>query len=282
MRPSAAARDCFHRSTKTEGWIRGGEHSEVAKRRATLRFSNNLLRRHEPMDSNLSWGIALTLAVLGVCGAWFYWCGYADRTRQLRAFAKRTFLYAGVGFLVGLAILSSDLGTAPMGVIAFTACCGLLVYAAGWAVIASDDQSLVLLNLTGRALLLTDPALAPFYNLPAPQQEPATELPPNSAAHLLHRESGTRASRCAGRPNGRVHRGRSQLDRFRRLWIAGPTPGSSRTRRGTCGTLLRQCSSLLRVERPLGEGNPAAPGANVAGGLGAPKGSAAIAVWPIC
>ena len=65
-----------------------------------------------------------------------------------------------------------------MGVIAFTACCGLLVYAAGWAVIASDDQSLVLLNLTGRALLLTDPALAPFYNLPAPQQEPATELPP--------------------------------------------------------------------------------------------------------
>ena len=178
MRPSAAARDGFRRSRKPEGWIRGGEHSEVAKRRATLRFSNKPLRRHEPMDSNLFWGIALTLAVLGVCGAWFYWCGYADRTRQLRAFAKRTFLYAGVGFLVGLAILSSDLGTAPMGVIAFTACCGLLVYAAGWAVIASDDQSLVLLNLTGRALLLTDPALAPFYNLPAPQQEPATELPP--------------------------------------------------------------------------------------------------------
>ncbi len=129
------------------------------------------------MDANLFWGIALTVAVLGVCGAWFYWCGYADRTRQLRALAKRTFLYAGIGFLAGLAILTADLGSPPMGIIAFTACCGLLVYASGWAVIAADDQSLALINLTGRALLLTDPELAPFYTLPAPQ-EAATELPP--------------------------------------------------------------------------------------------------------
>jgi hypothetical protein len=130
------------------------------------------------MTIDLFWGIALTLAVVGVCGTWFFWCGHADETRQLRAFAKRTFLYAGVGLLVGLAFLSSGQGPPPMGIIAFTACCGLLVYAAGWAVIASDDQSLVLVNLTGRALLLTDPDLAPFYNLPAPQQVPATELPP--------------------------------------------------------------------------------------------------------
>jgi hypothetical protein len=130
------------------------------------------------MATNLLWGSVLTLAVLGVCGTWFYWCGHADKTRQARAFAKQTFLYAGLGFLVGLAFLTSSLGPPRMGVIAFTACCGLLVYAAGWAAIAANDQSLVVVNLTGRALLLTDPDLAPFYRLPAPQEEPATELPP--------------------------------------------------------------------------------------------------------
>jgi len=130
------------------------------------------------MDANLFWGIVLTLAVVGTCGLWFYWCGYADKTRQLRPFARRTLIYAGAGFLVGLAFVTSGLGSPPMGLIAFTACCGLLVYAAGCAAITSNDQSTVLVNLTGRALLLTTPELAPFYTLPAPQEQPSTELPP--------------------------------------------------------------------------------------------------------
>ncbi len=130
------------------------------------------------MDADLFWGITFTLAVLGVCGAWFVRYARADRTRRARAFAKRTFYYAGAGFVLGLAFLTSDLGSPPMGLFAFTACCGLLVYAAGWAAIASDDQSLVVVNLTGRALLLTDPDLAPFYRLPASQEAPLTELPP--------------------------------------------------------------------------------------------------------
>jgi len=134
------------------------------------------------MDANLLWGFALTLAVLGVLGAWFYGCGRADKNRQVRAFAKRTLFYAGVGFVIGVAFLTSDfVSAAPqerLGIVALTVCCFLLVYAAGSAVIASDDQSLVVVNLTGRALLLTDPDLAPFYTLPAPQDEPASTLPP--------------------------------------------------------------------------------------------------------
>jgi hypothetical protein len=134
------------------------------------------------VDTNLLWGIALILAVLGVLGVWFQGCGRADEMRQMRAFAKSTLRYAGVGFVVGVAFLTSDLGTAPpdgrMGIIALTVCCFLLVYSAGCAMIASNDQSLVVVNLTGRALLLSDPELAPFYTLPAPQEEPASVLPP--------------------------------------------------------------------------------------------------------
>lgn len=134
------------------------------------------------MDTSLLGGFALTLAVLGILGLWFYGCGRADKKRQVRAFAKSTLLYAGVGFVIGVAFLTSDLGSAPpqerLGIVALTVCCFLLVYAAGSAVIASDDQSLVVVNLTGRALLLTDPELAPFYTLPAPQDEPASVLPP--------------------------------------------------------------------------------------------------------
>jgi hypothetical protein len=152
--------------------------ADQAKRCATLLSSTNPTRRQELVDTDLFWGIALTLAVLCVCGAWFVWCGYADKTRQLRRLAKHTLLYAGAGFLVGTAFLTSDLGTAPMGLVAFTTCCGLLVYSAGWALIAAHDHSLLLINLTGRALLLADPELAPFYRLPAPQQEPAIVLPP--------------------------------------------------------------------------------------------------------
>ena len=130
------------------------------------------------MDYDLFWGIALTAAVVSVCGIWFFWCGHADKTRQLRPFAKRTLFYAGPGFVLGLTFVTGDLGPAPMGVIAFTACCGLLVYAAGCAVITSNDGSLVLVNLTGRAILLTTPELAAFYTLPAPQEQPPSELPP--------------------------------------------------------------------------------------------------------
>jgi hypothetical protein len=134
------------------------------------------------VDIDLLWGFALTLTVLGVLGAWFFWCGHADERRQMRAFARSTFLYAGVGFVVGVAFLTSDLGTAPpeqrMGIVALTVCCFLLIYAAGSAMIASNDQSLVLVNLTGRALLWTAPEYAPFYTLPAQQEEPAIALPP--------------------------------------------------------------------------------------------------------
>jgi hypothetical protein len=134
------------------------------------------------VDNNLLWGIALTLAVFGVLGVWFRSCGRADKSRQMRPFAMSTLRYAGVGFVLGMAFLTSDLGTAPpegrLGILALTVCCFLLVYAAGCAVIASNDQSLVVVNLTGRALLLSDPQLAPFYTLPAPQAEPASVLPP--------------------------------------------------------------------------------------------------------
>jgi hypothetical protein len=130
------------------------------------------------MEADLFWGIALTVAVVGACCLWFYWCGHADKTRQLRPFARRTLLYAGAGFILGLTLITADFGPVPMGVIAFTACCGLLLYAAGWAVVTSDDRSLVLVNLTGRAILLTSPELAAFYTLPSPQEAPAAELPP--------------------------------------------------------------------------------------------------------
>ena len=134
------------------------------------------------METDLAWGAALMFAVLGVLGTWFYWCGRADKERRLRPFAKRTLLFAGAGFVVGVAFLTSDLGSAPpegrLGAVALTICSFLLVYAAASAMIASDDNSLVMVNLTGHGLLLTVPELAPFYTLPAPQQEPATELPP--------------------------------------------------------------------------------------------------------
>jgi hypothetical protein len=133
------------------------------------------------VNANLLWGIALTLAVLGILGVWFYWCGHADKTRQMRAFAMSTLRYAGVGFVVGVAFLTSDLGTAPpeerLGIVALTVCCFLLIFSAGSAVIAANDQSLVVVNLTGRGLLLSDPEFAPFYTLPARQEEPAIVLP---------------------------------------------------------------------------------------------------------
>jgi len=133
-------------------------------------------------DGNLLWGIALTLSVIGVLGAWFFLCGRADRRRQVRRFAKKTLSYAAIGFVLGVAFLTSDLGTTPpegrMGLIALTVCCFLLVYAGGSALVAANDEALVLVNLTGRALLLADPELAPFYTLPAPQEEPARVLPP--------------------------------------------------------------------------------------------------------
>jgi hypothetical protein len=134
------------------------------------------------VDTNLLWGLALALTVIGVLGAWFYACGRADQAREVRAFAMKTLRYAGVGFVLGVAFLTSDFGDTPpegrMGMVALTVCCFLLVYSAGSALTASNDQSLMLVNLTGRALLLSDPEFAPFYTLPAPQDVPATVLPP--------------------------------------------------------------------------------------------------------
>ena len=135
------------------------------------------------MDTNVLWGFILVLAVFGVVSVWFFWCGHAEKTRQVRAFAKRTLLYASGGFVVGLDLLNSDFGInqsgGRMGIMAITACCFLLLYAAAWAMTASDDESLEWVNLTGRTLLLTaERDLAPFYALPALQKEPATLLPP--------------------------------------------------------------------------------------------------------
>jgi hypothetical protein len=145
-------------------------------------FKSSPRHGRRPVDTNVLWGVVLALAVLGVLGAWFYWCGHADEVRQLQTFARSTLLYAGAGFVVGLAFLTSDIGTAPpegrLGILAVTVCCFLLVYSAGSAWVASNDQSTRLVNLTGRALLFSDPELAPFYTLPAPQEEPASELPP--------------------------------------------------------------------------------------------------------
>jgi hypothetical protein len=163
------------------------------------------LRFAKDMDTDPIWAVALTLAVVGVLGVWFHRCGRAERSRRARAFGRRTFLYAGVGLVVGLAFLTSDFGPerpeARMGVIALTTCCFLLVYAAAWAVTAADDESLEFVNLTGRALLLTRaPELAPFYTLPAPHEEPATELPPMRprTRYVVTAELGRRGA-AAGR-----------------------------------------------------------------------------------
>lgn len=131
---------------------------------------------------NVLWGAALTLAVVAVLGAWFFLCGRANERRQARPFAKTTLVYAGAGFVVGVAFLTSDLGSPAiegrLAFVALTACSFLLIYAALSALVACEDGALVIVNLTGRALLLSDPELAPFYTLPAPSDQPARELPP--------------------------------------------------------------------------------------------------------
>lgn len=160
----------------------GLSEAAVALARYTELSEQWFARQAKPLDTQLFLGIALTVAVLGVLGTWFYWCGRADKTRQMRPFAMRTLRYAIAGFVVGVAFLTSDFGTAPpegrLGIVALTVGCFLLVFSAACAAIASNDQSLVVVNLTGRALLLSDPELAPFYTLPAPQEMPASVLPP--------------------------------------------------------------------------------------------------------
>jgi hypothetical protein len=124
----------------------------------------------------------LTFTVIAVMGAWFLACGYADRRRRAREFAKSTFLYAGIGFVLGVALLTSDLGSPQpqgrLGMVALTVGCFLLLCSAGWGLAAANDKSRVVVNLTGRPLLLADPSLAPFYTLPAPRDEPVVDLPP--------------------------------------------------------------------------------------------------------
>jgi hypothetical protein len=129
------------------------------------------------VEAELAWGIFFSVAVIGVCAAWFRLYGYAERNRNARGFARRSAVCAGGAFVLGLAFMTSDLGSPPMGLIAFTTCGGLLLYAAGWALVASDDDGWVLINLTGRALLLAGSKLAPFYMLPA-ALDAATALPP--------------------------------------------------------------------------------------------------------
>jgi len=134
------------------------------------------------VTNDLFWGVTLSLAVIAVMAFWFHACGRADHARALRAFARRTLVYAIPGFLVGLAFLTSDLGPGQpqgrMGLVAITVCCFLLVYSAAFALTAANDTSLVIVNLTGRSLVLKDPDLAAFNSLPSIQEQPATTLPP--------------------------------------------------------------------------------------------------------
>lgn len=134
------------------------------------------------MTGDLVWGMLLAAAVVAVLARWFRLCGRADRARELAPFARRTLAFALPGFLLGIAFLNADVGSAEpqgrMGLVALTVCCFLLLYAAGFALTAANDSALVVVNLTGRALLLSDPELAPFYSLPAPQDQPAIDLPP--------------------------------------------------------------------------------------------------------
>src|SRR5512141_2664914 len=133
-------------------------------------------------NTDVALGLALTMLVIGILGAWFYGCGRADREREVRAYAQNTLLYAGAGFAIGIAFLTTDLSPSQpeerMAFVALTVGSFLLLYAAVSAIVACDDNALAIVNLTGRALLLTDPQLAPFYTLPAPQAEPAASLPP--------------------------------------------------------------------------------------------------------
>ncbi|MGE5466281.1 MAG: hypothetical protein ACM3Y9_02540 [Ignavibacteria bacterium] len=189
------------------------------------------------MDADLIWGITFTLAVIGVCGMWFYRCGHADKNRHIRRFAQRSLLYAGLGFLLGLAFLTSDLGSPPMGLIAFTACCGLLLYAAGWALVVSDDQSTVLVNLTGRALLLTGPQLAPFYTLPAPQEDPLNRLPPVFP----------RTCYIVSPALGRIGADAGRTDIF-------TVDAASATDLGDAGLLVRRLIPAVRLPEPVAGG----------------------------
>ncbi|MFO1413853.1 MAG: hypothetical protein U1F10_08100 [Burkholderiales bacterium] len=130
----------------------------------------------------LAWGILLAVGVVGVLAAWFRRCGAADQARVLQPFARRTLALAAPVFVLGLAFLNADIGAAEpqgrMGLVATTVGAFLLMYSAGAALTAANDQALRVVNLTGRALLLSDPDLAPFHTLPAPQDVPADTLPP--------------------------------------------------------------------------------------------------------
>lgn len=134
------------------------------------------------MERDLIWGGLLALAVMALLVAWFRYCGRADEARALQPFARRTLVYAIPAFLLGLAFLNADVGPAApqgrMGLVAITIGAFLLVYAAGAALTAANDDAVRVVNLTGRALLLSDPDLAPFHTLPAPQDTPAQTLPP--------------------------------------------------------------------------------------------------------
>lgn len=134
------------------------------------------------MERDLIWGSLLAIAVVAVLATWFRRCGRADQARVLQPFARRTLVYAVPALLIGLAFLNADVGPAApqgrMGLIAITIGAFLLVYAASAALTAANDDALRVVNLTGRALLLSDPDLAPFHTLPAPQELPADILPP--------------------------------------------------------------------------------------------------------
>lgn len=134
------------------------------------------------MERDLVWGGLLAAAVIAMLAVWFRHCGRADQARALQPFARRTLTYAVPAFLLGLAFLNADVGpSAPqgrMGLIAITVGAFLMVYAAGAALTAANDDALRVVNLTGRALLLSDPDMAPFHTLPAPQDTPAQTLPP--------------------------------------------------------------------------------------------------------
>src|SRR5512146_1758021 len=103
--------DCKRRCSRPVSYLAWTEPGDMRRCPRLGHFQS----RSGSMDANAVLGIVYTAAVIGVCAMWFHRCARADKGRQGRAFSKRTFRYAGPGFLLGIVFLTSDLGSPPVG-----------------------------------------------------------------------------------------------------------------------------------------------------------------------